>query len=197
MMTAHRDTETPRKSADFAAQYLGASVCRGTRSYWLFIFAALSASVLFVTFAVDIAAQQQILDRVVARIGSTALTQTDVEAAVEFGIVDPKAGDPLKQMIDRKLMLAEVNRFPPPDPDMRVVQDLMVRMKAAAGADVNSVMRRTGVDDKRLSELARETLRLQSYIQQRFGNSTRSEQQLERWITDLRARGDVSVIPQQ
>ena len=122
---------------------------------------------------VEAGAQQQLLDRVVARIGSTALTQTDVEAAVAFGIVDPKAGDPVKQMIDRKLMLAEVNRFPPPEPDMRVVQDLMVKMKGAAGGDVNSVMRRTGVDDKRLSELARETLRLQSYIQQRFGNSTR------------------------
>ena len=165
--------------------------------FLFFVFFVTFVASNFVAFVVEAEAQQQLLDRVVARVGSTALTQTDVEAAVAFGIVDPKAGDPVKQMIDRKLMLAEVNRVPPPDPDMRVVQDLMVRMKAAAGADVNGIMKKTGVDDTRLSELARETLRLQSYIQQRFGNSTRSEQQMERWITDLRARGDVSVIPQQ
>ncbi len=55
-------------------------------------------------------------------------------------------------------------------------------------------MKSTGVDEKRLTELARETLRIQSYIQQRFGNSTRSEQQMERWLNDLRARGDVAEV---
>jgi hypothetical protein len=138
---------------------------------------------------------QQLLDRVVARVGPSAITQTDVEAAVAFGMIDPNAGDPVKQMIDRRLMLAEVNRLPPPEPDMRAVQDLMVRMKATAGPDVNAVMKRTGVDDKRLSELARESLRVQSYVMQRFGNSARSEEQMARWLNDLRARGDVAVTP--
>jgi hypothetical protein len=139
---------------------------------------------------------QQLLDRVVARVGPTAITQTDVEAAVAFGIVDPQ-GDPVKQMIDRRLMLAEVNRFPPPEPDMRAIQDLMARMKATAGPDVNAVMKRTGVDDKRLSELARETLRIQSYVQQRFGTTARAAEQMARWLSDLRARGDVAELPSQ
>ena len=34
---------------------------------------------------------QQLLDRVVARIGTTAITQTDVDAALAFGIVDTQA----------------------------------------------------------------------------------------------------------
>jgi hypothetical protein len=149
---------------------------------------------IFVFFVVT-TATQQLLDRVVARVGPTAITQTDVEAAVAFGIVDPKAGEPVKQMIDRRLMLAEVNRFPPPDPDMRAIQVLMVEMKTAAGPDVNAVMKRTGVDDKRLSELARETLRIQSYVLQRFGTSARAGEQLARWLSDLRARGDVAEVP--
>jgi hypothetical protein len=139
---------------------------------------------------------QQLLDRVVARVGQAAITQTDVEAAVAFGIVDPQ-GDPVKQMIDRRLMLAEVNRFPPPEPDMRAIQDLMARMKANAGPQVSAVMKRTGVDDKRLSELARETLRIQSYIQQRFGTTARAADQMTRWLSDLRARGDVAELPNQ
>ena len=140
---------------------------------------------------------QQVLDRVVARVGATAITQTDVDAAVAFGVVDAKAGDPVKQMIDRRLMLAEVNRFPPPEPDFRAIQALMVSMKTVAGPNVNAVMKRTGVDDNRLSELARETLRIQSYVSQRFGNSARSEEQRTRWLSDLRARGDVAEVATQ
>lgn len=154
---------------------------------------------LFACFAVlaGPAVAQQLLDRVVARVGTTAITQTDVEAALAFGVLDPKAGDPVKLMIDRRLMLAEVNRFPPPEPDMRAIQALMTTMKATAGPDVSVVMKRTGVDDKRLSELARETLRLQSYVQQRFGNSARSAEQMARWLNDLRARGDITEVPTQ
>jgi hypothetical protein len=138
---------------------------------------------------------QQVLDRVVARVGATAITQTDIEAAVAFGVIDPKAGDPVKQMIDRRLMLAEVNRVPPPEPDFRAIQALMVNMKMVAGPDVNAVMKRTGVDDNRLSELARETLRIQSYVLQRFPTSPRSEEQRARWLNDLRVRGDVAEVP--
>jgi hypothetical protein len=137
---------------------------------------------------------QQVLDRVVARVGTTAVTQTDVDAALAFGIVNTQAGEPVKQIIDRKLMLAEVEKFRPPEPAEAAIAELVAKMKATAGAQTGAVMKSTGVDEKRLTELARETLRIQSYIQQRFGNSTRSEQQMERWINDLRARGDVAEV---
>ena len=34
---------------------------------------------------------QQLLDRVLARIGTEAITQTDVEALVEFGLIEAKS----------------------------------------------------------------------------------------------------------
>lgn len=170
-----------------------AKIAKSTKknSLGILFFAAFA---IFASFVVKTPAQQ-LLDRVVARVGPEAITQTDVEAAVAFGIVDPKAGDPVKLMIDRRLMLAEVNRLPPPEPDMRAIQALMVNMKTAAGPDVNAVMKRTGVDDKRLSELARETLRIQSYVLKRFPPGPRSEEQRARWLNDLRVRGDVSEAP--
>lgn len=171
-------TETRRHGGKYLSSCLRAFVAYGIVTVWLPVVSA-----------------QQVLDRVVARVGPAAITQTDVDAAVAFGIVDPKAGDPVKLMIDRRLMLAEVNRFPPPEPDMRAIQALMVNMKTAAGPDLNAVMKRTGVDDKRLSELARETLRIQSYVLQRFGTSPRSEEQRARWLNDLRVRGDVAEVP--
>jgi hypothetical protein len=145
----------------------------------------------------SLAQAQQLLDHVVARVGTTAITQTDVDAALAFGILDAQAGEPVKQMIDRTLMLAEVEKFKPPEPADAAIAELVAKMKATAGAQAGAVMKRTGVDEKRLTELARATLRIQSYIQQRFGSSTRSEQQMARWLDDLRARGDVAEVSPQ
>jgi hypothetical protein len=150
--------------------------------------------VIFVVFVVQTSAQQQ-LDRVVARVATVAITQTDVDAAVVFGIVEPKVADgrePVKQMIDRRLILDEVNRFPPPEPTEDAINGQLAKMKVAAGDQAAAVMKRTGVDEKRLSEFARETLRIQAYLSQRFGSGPRAEQQRTQWLDDLRARGDVT-----
>jgi hypothetical protein len=144
----------------------------------------------FAVFVASVAGQQQ-LDRVVARIGTAALTQTDVDAAVAFGIVDRQAGDPIKQMIERRLVIAEVNRFPPPEPGEMAINELVAKMKSTAGAQAAAVMKRTGVDEKRLAEFARETLRIQAYLAQRFGGA-RSDQQRAQWLESLRDRGDVT-----
>ena len=55
-------------------------------------------------------------------------------------------------------------------------------------------MKRTGVDEGRLLEMARETLRIQAYMTQRFGSGDRAVQQSARWLEDLRARGNVTEI---
>jgi hypothetical protein len=150
----------------------------------------------FVAFAVY-ASPQQLLDQVAARVGTSAITRTDVEAAVAFGVVDKNQGDAVQQVIDRRLMLAEVEKFKPAEPADTDVSALAAKMKASAGADASRVMKRTGIDDKRLTELARDTLRLQAYVAQRFGSGERAAQQIARWIDDLRARGDVAVINPQ
>lgn len=155
--------------------------------FFVFMFAAAS----FASFVVKASSAQQVLDRVVARVGASAITQTDVDAAIAFGIVDRQAGEPLKQIIDRRLMLAEVTRFPPPEPGEMAIAEQVARMKATAGSELNAIQKRTGVDEKRLTELARQTLRIQSYLLQRFGTGDRAESQRTRWLNDLRSRGDV------
>ena len=57
-----------------------------------------------------------------------------------------------------------------------------------------AVMKSTGVNDDRLAEIARDTLRIQRYMQQRFGTSPRGEEQKSQWLADLRARGDVRIM---
>ena len=113
--------------------------------------------------------QAQLLDRVVARVGTVAITQTDVEAATGLGLVD--AADPVQQMIDRQLLLLEVARFSPPEPPDAAVAAQIAAMRARAGERLPALMQATGLDDQRLRELARDTLRIESYLDQRFGVS--------------------------
>jgi len=122
------------------------------------------------------ATAQQLLDRVLARVGTSEVTMTDVQAAVGLGLVELAPGeDPsvagLERMIDRRLVLAEVARFPPPDPQAADVAAEVAAMRARAGDRLGALMARAGLDDRRLREMARDALRIQGYIGQRFGTS--------------------------
>ena len=115
---------------------------------------------------------QQPIDRVMARIGSNAVTLTDVKAAVGLGLVDAKSPDDamaLSQVIDRQLMLMEVARFPPAEPLPAAIDQQVEAMRKHVGAALPELMKSTGLDDARLKDLARDTLRIQAYIMQRFG----------------------------
>jgi hypothetical protein len=115
---------------------------------------------------------QQLLDRVLARIGTEAITQTDVEALVEFGLIEarsPTVPAAVQQAIDRQLILREVVRFPPAEPPAAEVEKQLAAMKARVGERLGQMMQITGLDDQRLRGLARDTLRIRMYIQQRFG----------------------------
>jgi parvulin-like peptidyl-prolyl isomerase len=144
-------------------------------------------------------ANGQLLDKVVARVNGTAITQSDVQAALGLGLVEAQPGqDPIasgtRQMIDRQLMLTEVARFPPPEPADSAIADAVAQMKARAGTRYDALIRQTGLDEQRLRELARETLRIEAYVNQRFGTTESAERRramVAQWIEDLRVRGNV------
>jgi hypothetical protein len=121
----------------------------------------------------------QLLDRVVARVGGVAITQSDVDAALGLGVIEPDAGgsSPAQQMIDRRLVLAEVQRFPPEAPADDAIGGMVERMKMRAGGGYEALLKRFGLDEQRVRELARDTLRIQAYIDQRFGTSAQVSQQ--------------------
>jgi hypothetical protein len=145
------------------------------------------------------ASGQQLLDRVVARVNNVPITLSDVNAAIGLGIVGtPSTGDAVAaarvQLIDRQLMLAEVARFAPPEPDARAVDTEAARLRAHAGDRLPALMRDTGVDDQRLRDLARDTLRIRAYLDQRFGavsDAARAEA-VAQWVRDLRARAEIA-----
>jgi hypothetical protein len=118
---------------------------------------------------------QQLLDRVVARVNGIAITQSDVSAALALGVISgadgADDGATVEQLIRRQLVLAEVARFAPPEPDPALVDREIAAMKMRAGARLSQVMQSTGIDETRIRDLARDTLRIQAYLNQRFGTT--------------------------
>jgi hypothetical protein len=134
-------------------------------------------------------ARQQLVDRVLARVGATPVTLTDVQAAVGLGLVEVPGGDSespaaLQATIDRELVLAEVLRFPPPEPSAPAIADTVTQMKAHAGPRLNALMTSAGLSQARLEELARQTLRIRTYISQRFGTAQVTQDEVRKYYED-------------
>jgi broad specificity phosphatase PhoE len=153
-------------------------------------FACLHFAFCMLHYGSPSASAQQLLDRVLARIATEAITQTDVQALVEFGLIEAKsASDPaaIRQAIDRQLVLREVARFPPAEPPPAAVDQQVAAMQARVGNRLEQVMRATGLDEAHLRGLARDTLRIRTYLEQRFGIATQvSEEEARKYFEEHR-----------
>ena len=120
---------------------------------------------------------RDVIDRIMAVVSQQPITLSDVDAAIQFQLVPVPAGTPdatgyvLERLIDRSLMLADVDRFQPPEPDpveitIRV-DEMQARAGSAAAFDKSLVV--TGMTREQLRRFVRDTLRMNIYIAQRFG----------------------------
>ena len=118
---------------------------------------------------------QQLLDRVLARVDGIPITLTDVQAAIGLGIIQVGSGDAItegtQQMIDRQLELTEVQRFPPPEPSPDAVAREDARLKMNAGSRLPMLLQSTGLTEQRITDMARDNLRIAGYLDQRFGTT--------------------------
>jgi hypothetical protein len=160
------------------------SWCSTLRSAFL-----LSSAVCLLHGATGLEARQ-LLDKVLARIGTTAVTLTEVRAAVGLGLVEVKPGENaeavgLERVIERQIVLNEVARFPPPEPTAAEVAEQVAAMKAHAGASYDRLAASAGLDETRLQELARQTLRVRAYTTQRFGTMAQvTEEEARKYFDD-------------
>jgi hypothetical protein len=131
----------------------------------------LHVAVITMAIAAPALAGQTLLDRVVARVNGTVILLSDVRAAAALGLVDapPASEDAIEQMVQRTLLVEEVNRFPPPEPPAAAIDAELARLRVRAGGSLEEVERTTGLTANSLRLLARDRLRVQSYIDQRFG----------------------------
>lgn len=169
--TEHRDAETPSVAFQEKKLFrcLGASVCRGGRGCRTWLVA--TALVVWVSPGFG----QQLLDRVVARVSGEVITLTDVKAAVALGVVEVPADadeiEAIERLVGRQLVLGEVARFALPQPSAADVARETATLIAHAGSRLDAVMESTGIDEARIREMARDNLRIQVYLDQRFGTT--------------------------
>ena len=140
---------------------------------------------------------QNVIERVLARVDASVIMLSDVRAAIGLGLVDVPAGPDAERLaldgvIDRQVLLHEVARFAPPEPTLGAIEETAALMRARAGARLPELMKTTGIDDTRIRELARDTLRIQAYVRQRFGTAaTLADADVGQWLRDTRKRANV------
>ena len=166
----------------------------------------------------------EIIDRVLAILPGQIITLSDVEAALELGLVDaPPGGDRLAAglaaVVDRVLMLNEVRRVVPPEPSAAAIDARIarIRQRFSSPAELSRTLASRGVDETVLRIYAADDLRLSSYLDERFsaaaqptdeeirqagGASARDKLAAERlntlvtgWVAELRRRADVTILP--
>lgn len=143
---------------------------------------------------------QEVIDRVLAVAGGEVITLSDVRTARELGRVDVEySADPIREalsrLIDRALILEEVDRFAPPEPQAADVDASFAAVAERFGsrADFTALLGRLGVDEPYVRELLRADLRIRAYLDQRF-TATSPEAQVkmvDEWVASLRRRADV------
>jgi hypothetical protein len=146
-----------------------------------------------------VVARGEVIDRVLAVVGGQLITLSDVTAARDLRLVPPEqTADPVRavlgKLIDRELVLAEVERYAPPEPTAEAVDVEVRRVRARFDSDeaFDAALTRSGMDEKHLRETLRQDLRIRAYLDQRFSAaSDRRDQALAEWINGLRRRGDI------
>ena len=75
---------------------------------------------------------------------------------------------------------------------LAVVGGKAANLGELTGAGLPELMTTTGIDENRMRELARDTLRIQAYVRQRFGaTATLADADVGQWLRDARKRATV------
>jgi hypothetical protein len=121
-----------------------------------------------------------VIDRLMAVVSSQPILLSDVNAAVMFQLVPPPpAGqDPiaaaLDALIERLLMLSEVERYQPPEPAAQEIDKRVAEIERRLGSPqaLDAALAATGITRDRLRDYIRNDLRIATYLNQRFGGAT-------------------------
>jgi hypothetical protein len=120
-------------------------------------------------------AQPELLDRTVALVGGQAITLSDVRAALALGLVgDPNTaiGDITSRLIDRELILREVQRYAPPPPEESAVEARLDQIRKHVNGPLAATLAGYGFTETRLRAWVRDDLRTQAYLAQRFASAS-------------------------
>ena len=154
----------------------GTLAVRGASHVVRFVIANLMIANLFIGNLLigNLRAQDVVLDRMVAVVNGDVVTQSDVRAARRLRLLPSAAAMDdemlVTQLIERRLILAEVARYAPPEPTLEQIAARQRSWAAslAAGADHAKLLESAGFRDADLTRWLRDDLRIVAYLDQRF-----------------------------
>jgi hypothetical protein len=157
------------------------------------------ATVLLCLVCVHAAAAAETIDRVLAVVAGQIITLSDVTAARDLQLeTADSAPDPIRavlsKLIDRELILAEVERYAPgePGPDAIAGELAGIRARFPSSEAFEAALARSGIDERHVRETIRQNLRIRMYVDQRFSPSDeRRPALIAEWVAGLRRRADV------
>ncbi len=146
------------------------------------------------------AGRAEVIDRVLAVVDTQIITLSDARAALRFALVPPDvAVDPIaavmERLIDRRLMLAEVDRYAPPEPTPAAVDAAMaaIERRYKDALEMEIALNQSAMTREDLRRYVRDTLRLEAYFQQRFSTVVQpSEDDIPRYYREHAAEFTVA-----
>jgi hypothetical protein len=128
------------------------------------------------------------IDRVLAVVSGDVILLSDVTAARALKLVSvEETGDPVRsvlaKLIDRELVLAEVDRYAPPEPDATAIDREIdtVRRRFSSPDAYDAALSQSGLDEGHLRETLRQELRVRSYLEQRFTVTSPTEGDIQQY----------------
>jgi hypothetical protein len=157
-------------------------------------------AVVMAACSIQLAAQGELIERTLALVAGEAITLSDVRGALALGLIDVPAADRIpaatKRLIDRALMLREVQRYTPGEPAVADVEARLetVRARFASADAFRTALASAGLSEPLVRAWLRDDLRIAAYLKQRFAAAESPERRAELitdWISDLRRRTPV------
>jgi hypothetical protein len=140
----------------------------------------------------------ELVDRTLAIVAGRTVTLSDARTALALRLIEGAEVDPavVQRLVDRELMLREVDRYDPPEPAAARISERLAASRAVAGGEdgLARVLRDGGFTERRLRAWIRDDLRVEAYLQQRFAMDERRQDLIADWLIDLRRRTPVTVL---
>jgi hypothetical protein len=139
--------------------------------------------------AVTTSARAEIIDRILAVVNGALIMQSDVRLAVKLGLAPQSTASdavavPLDALIERRLVLEEVDRYAPPEPPEADVDRRLAEVRTRAGGAFDSILRESGISVDQVRRQMRDDLRIDAYLLQRFGAVQPSEDEIQQYYRD-------------
>jgi hypothetical protein len=139
----------------------------------------------------------ELIERTMAIVGGQVITLSDVRTAMALGLVDADSAAAVEtaaaRLVDRLLILREVQRYLPPEPAEAQVDDALagVRQRSGSADRFAAALSAGGFNEARLRSWLRDDLRIAAYLGQRFAAvGVPSDEDVRTYYTDHREEFD-------